>query len=83
LLEDSQEKTATFKAHSSGSTGTILIRRSSNFDLNSGVVQLTHEKLTGFLDGAELAQIEVKLEGGKINFVAPESVLEKIAQHFG
>ncbi len=40
------------------------IRRSSNFDLNSGVVQLTHEKITGFLDGAELAQIEVKLEGG-------------------
>lgn len=59
------------------------IRRSGNFDLNAGVVQLTQEKLAGFLDETELAQTEVKLEGGKISFVAPESVLEKITQHLG
>ena len=59
------------------------IRRSGNFDLNAGVMQLTQEKLAGFLDETELAQTEVKLEGGKISFVAPESVLEKITQHLG
>lgn len=59
------------------------IRRSGNFDLNAGVVRLTQENLAGFLDETELAQTEVKLEGGRISFVAPEPVLEKIAQHFG
>ena len=59
------------------------IRRSGNFDLNAGIVQLTQKKLEGFLDETELAQTEVKLEGGKISFVAPESVLEKITQHLG
>lgn len=59
------------------------IRRTGNFDLKAGVVQLTREKLAGFLDETELDQTEVKLEGGKISFLAPESVLEKITQHFG
>lgn len=59
------------------------VRRSGNFDLNAGVVQLTREKLAGFLDETELAQTEVKLEGGKISFMAPESVLAKITQHLG
>ncbi|EIK98224.1 hypothetical protein PMM47T1_03134 [Pseudomonas sp. M47T1] len=59
------------------------IRRSGNFDLSAGVVQLPREHLTGFLDETELAQTEVKLEGGKIRFVAPESVLEQITQHLG
>ncbi|WP_448675623.1 hypothetical protein MOQ67_23465 [Pseudomonas sp. LY-1] len=59
------------------------IRRSGNFDLNAGIVQLTQKKLAGFLDETELAQTEVKLEGGKISFAAPESVLEKITQHLG
>jgi hypothetical protein len=59
------------------------IRRSGNFDLNAGVVRLTQQKLAGFLDETELAQTEVKLVDGKISFVAPESVLEKIRQNFG
>lgn len=59
------------------------IRRSGDFDLNASVIRLTQEKLAGFLDETELAQTEVKLEGGKISFVAPESVLEKITQHLG
>ena len=59
------------------------IRRSGDFDLNASVVLLTQEKLAGFLDETELAQTEVKLVGGKISFVAPESVLEKIKQHLG
>lgn len=59
------------------------IRRSGKFDLSAGVVRLTQEKLASFLNETELAQTEVKLEGGKINFVAPESVMEKITQHLG
>ncbi|OKO47004.1 hypothetical protein BMH52_17605 [Pseudomonas sp. BTN1] len=59
------------------------IRRSGDFDLNASIVRLTQEKLAGFLDEAELAQTEVKLEGGRVSFSAPEPVLEKIKQHFG
>lgn len=59
------------------------IRRSGNFDLNAGIVQLTQKKLAGFLDETELAQTQVRLVAGKISFDAPESVLEKIKQHFG
>lgn len=59
------------------------IRRSGNLNLNAGVVRLTREKLAGFLNETELSQTEVKLEGGKISFVAPESVLEKITQYLG
>jgi hypothetical protein len=58
-------------------------RRSGNFDLNAGIVQLTQKKLASFLDETELAQTQVKLVAGKISFEAPESVLEKIKQHFG
>jgi len=59
------------------------IRRSGNLNLNAGVVRLTREKLAGFLNETELSQTEVKLGGGKISFVAPESVLEKITQYLG
>ena len=59
------------------------IRRSGNVDLNAGIVQLTQKKLAGFLDETEPAQTRVKLEGGRISFVAPESVLEKITRHLG
>ena len=64
-------------------TRTMPIRKSGNFDLNADVVRLTQMNLAGFLNQTELVQTEVKLEGGRISFVAPEPVDEKIAQHFG
>lgn len=59
------------------------IRRSGNFDLETGVIRLTQEKLSSFLNEAELAQTEVMLVDGKITFNAPNSVLSKIMHHFG
>lgn len=41
------------------------VRQSGNFDLNSGVVQLTQEKLASLLDEIELAQNDVKLRVGR------------------
>lgn len=60
-----------------------LFVRSGNFDLNADVVRLTQMNLAGFLNQTVLVQTKVKLEGGRISFVAPEPVHEKIAQHFG
>lgn len=59
------------------------IRIAGNFDLAAGAVKLTLDRLAGFLSEAELAQTEVQLVNGKISFKAPDSILNKIKDHFG
>lgn len=59
------------------------IRKSGNFDVSAGVVQLMREKLAGFLSEEELAQTEMKFDGGRLTFNAPDSVLQKITLNLG
>ncbi|MBF8007141.1 hypothetical protein IZT72_21290 [Pseudomonas brenneri] len=59
------------------------IRRTGSFDVTAGLVHLTREKLAGFLSEEELAQTEVKLDGGRLTFNAPDPVLKKITQNLG